>query len=189
MKSKSLIFIVVGTPGSGKDILIQAVNDLGVLHAVIVPKHTSRKRQKDDGNEMICSDDDNYDMTNCDIKYDNYGDSYGLKSEEIWNGIKKEIIQVLVISNVKAINQIKERFGSLVKLLFIHSEINEEEYLRQEKELEKPEDYVAERLRKYKHAFNIYFNNFNLFDHVLLYSNSPEDLFDQLFRIFKYYEN
>lgn len=189
MKSKSLIFIVVGTPGSGKDILIQAVNDLGVLHAIIVPKHTSRRRQQDDGNEMICCDDINYDMHNCDITYENYNDKYGLKSEEIWIGVKNEIIQVLVISNVNAINQIKRKFGSLVKVLFVHSEINEEEYLRQEMELGKPEEYVLERLKKYKHAFNIYFDNYILFDHVLLYSNSAEDLFDQLFRIFKYYEN
>ena len=34
------IFLVVGSPGSGKDELMTAVNTIGSLHAEIVPKHT-----------------------------------------------------------------------------------------------------------------------------------------------------
>ncbi len=189
MKSKSKIVIVVGTPGSGKDILIQAVNDMGSFHAVIVPKHTSRKRESDDGNEMICCDDKDYDLKNCDIIYDNYGTKYGVKSKKLWEGVKNETIQVVVISNIKAINQIISIFQKNVIVVFVHSDMNKEEYRKEQLALGKSEEYINSRFGKFEKAYGIYRENFNLFNHVLIFSNSPEDLFDQLFRLFNYYQN
>jgi hypothetical protein len=66
------LFVIVGTPGSGKDLVIRAVNDMGSHHAQIVPKHTSRKRRRNDGNEMVFHMDPEYDLDGCDIKYENY---------------------------------------------------------------------------------------------------------------------
>ena len=82
------LFVIVGTPGSGKDLLIRAVNDLGSLHADIVPKHTSRAWRTDDGDEMICPSDPRHDLEGCDVRYNNYGDEYGVKSNEIWEGLR-----------------------------------------------------------------------------------------------------
>lgn len=189
MVSKSKIFIVVGTPGSGKDILIQAVNDMGSLHAQIVPKHTTRVRHPEkDGTEMICSDDENYDLENCDIKYDNYTDTYGIKSKEVWENVTKEILQVIVVSNVTAINDIKKKFGPLVKILFVHSEINKKKYKKEQIAAGIPIDYIENRINKYDKAINMFLANYNLFDHVLIYSGSEEDLYDQIFRLFNHYE-
>ena len=83
MNFKAIIFVVVGTPGSGKDLLIQAVNDMGLLHCRIVPKHTNRERQADDSNEMICVNDDGYDLENCEIVYTNYNNRYGIKNYDV----------------------------------------------------------------------------------------------------------
>ena len=58
-----------------------AVNTIGSLHAEIVPKHTSRLQNVDDGDEMICRawlDTDgkteianpNWDLDGCDVKYE-----------------------------------------------------------------------------------------------------------------------
>lgn len=181
--------IVVGTPGSGKDILIQAVRDLGSFHAEIVPKHTSRKRESDDGNEMICVNDKKYDMANCDITYDNYDTKYGLKSSTLWRGLKNEKIQVIVISNIKAINDLIKIFQDNVIVVFVHSDIDKSEYKKEQLLIGKTEDYINKRFEKFEKAYDIYRKNFNLFKHVLIYSNSPEALFDQLFRLFNYYEN
>jgi ABC-type dipeptide/oligopeptide/nickel transport system ATPase component len=188
MRSKASIMVVVGTPGSGKDILIQAVNDLGTLHARIVPKHTTRRRQKDDGGEMICSDDARYDLDGCDIKYRNYGDSYGMKSSEIWSFVRDEICQVIVISNVTAINSLLRIFGDLIKLVFVHSEIDREQYRKEQAVLGKPSSYIESRFDDYDKAFNMYYSNFTNFSHVLIYANSKEDFFDQIFRLFTHYE-
>lgn len=51
---KPKLFIIAGNAASGKDEIIQAVNDMGKLQATIIPKFTSRMQDEDDGNEMIC---------------------------------------------------------------------------------------------------------------------------------------
>lgn len=181
------LFIIVGSPGSGKDLLIRAVNDLGAQHAEIVPKHTSRQRWDDDGNEMICVWDPEHDLANCDIIYENYGDKYGIKGGEIWEGLSKGVFQVIVVSDVDAINKLRRVFGELVVLVYVHSEVDADEYQCIEAH-GKDSEYVQCRVAEYELAFNVYLENFLAFDHVLIYSGLKEDLFDQIFRLFRAYE-
>jgi ribose 1,5-bisphosphokinase PhnN len=182
------VVIVVGTPGSGKDVLIRAVKDLGVQHAQIVPKHTSRARRLDDGTEMICSNDRKYNIAACDIRYKNFGNEYGVNSSLIWKGLRKGVFQVVVISNIEAINRLKECFGALTLLVYVHSEISADAYLKNETGSGSSGAYVRNRVARYQAAFNIYLKNLLAFDHVLIYSGIQEDLFDQIFRIFRAYE-
>lgn len=51
---KPKLFIIAGNAASGKDEIIQAVNDMGKLQATIIPKYTSRIQDEEDGDEMIC---------------------------------------------------------------------------------------------------------------------------------------
>lgn len=53
-KNKPMLFIISGNAASGKDQIIQAVNDMGKLQAHILPKYTSRHQDRTDGEEMIC---------------------------------------------------------------------------------------------------------------------------------------
>lgn len=53
-KNKPRLFIISGNAASGKDQIIQAVNDMGKLQAHILPKYTSRMQDQTDGEEMIC---------------------------------------------------------------------------------------------------------------------------------------
>lgn len=48
------LFIISGNAASGKDEIIQAVNEMGNLQASIIPKYTSRMQDETDGEEMIC---------------------------------------------------------------------------------------------------------------------------------------
>ncbi len=183
------LVVVVGTPGSGKDLLIQGVNDLGTQHAQIVPKHTSRKRNPNDSNEMICSDDPNCDLENCDLVYENFGDSYGIKCNLVWEGLQGGSFQVVVISNVEAINRLREIFGQLLMLIYVHSELSADEYLQSEKSTSGMTEYVKKRVEGYRIAFDLYLEHYLAFEHVLIYSGVPEDLYDQIFRLFNAYEN
>lgn len=202
------LFIVVGSPASGKDELIKAVNTLGNLHARIVPKHTDRNARWDDDNEMICKkifnsrgelvDNSDYDLENCDITYLNYGTNYGIKTSDIWNGFQAGIHQVLVVSNVKALNELKTIFGKLAVFLYVYSSITKDEYMKKEQmkmaqknmlDSEGGIEYLKRREENFDMAWNLYERNFNMFDHVFIYANKEEDLFDQIFRLFRYYEN
>jgi ribose 1,5-bisphosphokinase PhnN len=187
------LFVIVGTPGSGKDLLIRAVDDLAVQHARIVPKHTNRKRRPDDGDEIICPEDPDCDLEGCDIKYANYGDKYGIKTSKIWEGLGKGIFQVIVVSNVEAINKLRDIFGELVLLIYVHSEVDADDYRRIEAERKSdPEyldtEYVERRAKSYKLAFDTFLENYLAFNHVLINSGSSDNLIDQMFRLFRAYE-
>jgi hypothetical protein len=188
MPSTPRLFVIVGTPGSGKDLLIRAVNDLGTLHAGIVPKHTSRARRGDDGEEMICPGHSNHDLDGCDIRYENYGDKYGIKSARIWEGLMKGDFQVAVVSNLYAIKDLQRIFGELMVLVYVHSEMDAGEYQCEAAKYGGDAGYVERRVAEYQHAFGIYLRHFLAFNHVLIYSGLPEDLYDQIFRLFRAYE-
>ena len=206
------LFLVVGSPASGKDELISAVNTIGTLHAEIVPKHTNRKPRDDDGDEMICKmklvngvevDNPNYDIGGCDVVYDNYDDQYGIKTSLIWDKLREGIIQVAVVSNTNALNQLKGKFGNLAIVIYVYSQISREKYREREMERklanlkaengsdstsEEENKYINSRVADFDKAWDIYVENFMLFDHVLIYADMQEDLFDQVFRLFKAYE-
>jgi ribose 1,5-bisphosphokinase PhnN len=182
------IFAVVGTPGSGKDLLVRAVNDLGAQHAQIVPKHTSRQRNKDDGTEMICVDDPTYNMGACDIVYENFRDTYGIATSRVWSGVAAGISQVIVVSNTSAINQLRQTFGGLVVLVYVHSEQTAAGYAEVERSTSINPEYVANRAADYQKAFRLYLRNYHAFRHVLIYAGIKEDLYDQIFRLFRAYE-
>lgn len=176
--------VIVGGPGSGKDFAIQAMNDLGAQHAQIIPKHTSRSRQEDDQAEMICVDDESYALERCDVVYENYGARYGLVTKEVWEGLRSGVFQVAVVSNVGAINDLRRIFGALLLLVYVHSEVSAEEFRRTSVGTA---EYVEERYQKYRMAFDMYLDNFLAFDHVLIWSGDRENLFDQIFRLFRAY--
>lgn len=206
------LFIVVGNPASGKDELISAVNILGSLHAEIVPKYTNRTWRAGDDVEMICEwipdpnnevgnyiRNENYDLEGCDIVYVNYETTYGIKTNNIWDKLQKGVSQVLVVSNKEALNVLKQKFGKLAVILYVYSQITREEYLEREKNKEKKKllddinyvsnpNYLRQRADNFDMTWNLYEDNFMLFDHVFIYADKEEDLFDQIFRLFRAYE-
>lgn len=177
----SNIFVIVGSENSGKDEISRAVYELGGLHAQIIPKFTSRLRQKEDGREILCnylfnkmegsdiyvvkSQEDEKEFI-CDIVYMKNNKFYGIDTSQIWQGLRNNKFQVIVASEIEAINSLKRKFGSLVKLIYIYAQTEVQN---------SPE-------------FNLFVNNFDAFDHVLIYEYKKEDLYDQLFRLFRAYE-
>ncbi|MBN1487119.1 MAG: hypothetical protein JW981_05710 [Anaerolineae bacterium] len=182
------LFVVVGTPGSGKDFLIRAVHELGFHQVQIVPKHTSRDRRPSDGDEMICPGDPGYNLSGCDIIYENYGDYYGIDFDKVWRGLRQGVFQVVVVSNIEALDRLREVFGQLMVLVYVHSGMDANEYRDAELVYGGDANYVERRAEQYRLAFDVYLQNYLAFHHVLINSGVPEDLLDQLFRLIRAYE-
>jgi ribose 1,5-bisphosphokinase PhnN len=172
------LVVVFGTPGSGKDLLIRAVNDLGSQHARIVPKHTSKEWENGDGDEVIYPGEPEHNLDNCDLSYEYLGHRYGVKYGGIWGGLRRGVFQVVSVGNLDAIDRLRDEFGELMLLIYVHSEIDGER-----RGLEK-----GQSLTQHHVAFDVYLSQFLAFDHVLINSGVQQDLFDQIFRLFRAYE-
>lgn len=175
------IFVIVGEKTSGKDEIIRAVYELGGMHAQIVPKYTSRGKEPEDGREIECnyqfekkdgidgykiSAEGNKGEVKCDIVYNRNNNFYGINTHQIWEGLRSHKFQVIVVSELEAINSLRRKFGSLVKLIYIHGQNDNSDSLE----------------------FQLFVRYFDFFDHVLIYESRKEDLYDQLFRLFRAYE-
>lgn len=84
--------------------------------------------------------------------------------EMIWDSMNTGYHQVTTISDAYPINQLKEKFGNVVVLIYILAN--------------------AERPSK---EVDLFINNFDKFQHVLICKDNYEDLYDQLFRLFRAY--
>lgn len=170
----SRLFVITGNASSGKDEIIRAVQSLGGFHAQVVPKYTTRQQHLDDGNEIICKTLLNGEINQkyidgekeCDIVYVRNSHQYKINSSAIWEGLKNGLFQVIAVSEADTINKLKSKFGSAVVLIYVHSHLNTEN----------------------NYELNLFTKNFDKFNHVLIYEGIQEDLFDQMFRLFRAYE-
>lgn len=167
------MFVIAGNASAGKDKIISAVMDLGSLHAQVVTKYTTRQATSEDGREIICkinekgllNPDFEKGFSKCDILYDRNNNTYGINSADIWEGMKSGLFQVVSVSDAGPINQLKTKFGSAVVLIYVHSDA-----------------------KTPPTELDLFVNNFDKFNHVLIYEDKYEDLYDQLFRLFRAYE-
>ncbi len=183
-RNKSKVFILTGSENSGKDFVLSAIRDLAKNKAMVISKRTSRNQKWNDSSEIICrniidrehSTEDNvvykpnpdYNMLSCNIKYSRRGNTYGIKTSEIWDGLQKGMFQVISLSEEEAINKMIKIFGGLIVLIYVHSN--------------SPAD-------DYDISYLTYVNNMDKYDHVLIFEDKKEDLYDQVFRLLHHYEN
>lgn len=171
------IFIIAGNAGSGKDFIIKAANRVGCVQ---VPKHTTRFRNPDDGSEMICKNDKDFDLDRCDIQYTRYGTIYGIDTNDIWkNLICGNSHQVIVCSDIDTIKALKAKFGESVVTLYVHSDITREEFSEQESRQNSSRDYIQARVSRFYVAHDEHTNNIELYDKCLIYANDEKELLRQ----------
>lgn len=186
---KPYIFLIVGASGAGKGTLLRALRDMGQRHVVIIPKQTTRAPKATDGDEMVSVYPRKKVDPEFDVKYRNYLNEYGICSAEIWENVKTSKFQVLIVSNLKAIKELYHRFGPLIKLIYLYSPIREEGLEKHQKDIAAEDtDEIAVRKSKIEVVHGYYIDNITMFDHVLLNTQEPEDLSDQIFRLFQYYQ-
>lgn len=184
--SNPKIYVFIGNPGSGKDKALETIRVQSLLHSIIMPKHTTRARKEDDGEEMICPGDELFDIDSCDLTYINYGNTYGIDTQELQERLENGISSSIVVSNAEAIKKLKERFPNELVTIYIHG-LSKEEYSIQQKDYLEDE-YVKKRLEKYHQADELYYNQWLDFNHTIIDNNDLTDLKLQIDNIMRYYE-
>lgn len=185
-RQKAKIYVFTGNPGSGKDDALETVRVQGILHSIIMPKHTTRLRKSDDGEELICRDDDRFNMDLCDVQYENYGNTYGIDTNELRERLEDGISSSLVVSNRDALEELKKRFPDELVTIYIQGLSKEEYTIQQKDHLE--EEYAKIRIQEYDKADELYYNGWLDFNHIIINNGDLGDMKLQIDSIMRYYE-
>ena len=178
------IFVIAGSPGFGKKILIQGANRVGVLQ---IPKCADRQRNPSDGSEMIFKGEPEYHLENCKIRYENFGTNYGIDTLPIWeNLIMTDKHQELVCSKIKTLRELKAEFGEAIISIYVHSEMNVEEYIKEEQSKGSSKEYIQNRVKEYYNAHKIYVEHFNEYDKSFIYTGDEKELMLQFAGVLGY---
>lgn len=216
-KNKPVIYVVSGNGASGKDELIEATNALGKLYADVLPKYTSRNQRKDDGSELICKNNitsDNKFISN--IEYQHYIKNKALNPTQylIYYGnnntyeyaidlkmlnakLKEGRSVVIALSDIATISALKKIYPDQVITIYCNSQISKEEFLKVN-ELEDSDGVVKNKGEAFEEQQETFIDNYLAYRHVIIYAENElghasdarqEELIDQLFRIFRAYED
>lgn len=157
----SKIYVIISTPAAGKSTITKIVNNQGSLDTLIMPKMAARKRVAKDGEEMICMGDKLYDMDSCDIQYINYGTTYGIDTKELEERQKDGISSTLILSNIDAIQKLKQKFPTSLVPIYVHGSPHfKDDYISQHQaDLDSP--YYKQRIEDFDKATELYYKLFS----------------------------
>jgi len=127
------------------------------------------------------------------IVYEKNGNSYSIDIEMIRSSLEKNLSPVVVASDSGTIKRLEEFFGedSLV-LIYNHSQISKNEYLTKSKDAT-----ARKKAKEFEKELEFYSDNITSFNHVFIYAEDEigrqkdgrqEDLIDQIFRLFRAYD-
>ena len=214
-RGKPVVYIISGNGASGKDELIEATYSLGKLYADVIPKYTSRKQKPDDGPEIICKIIKNVDgeevpnpayedflrkrkrNPNRYMSYMGNGGKFEYSFDEhlLQAGLRAGRSQVIALSDINTIKNLKEKYGEQIVTVYCNSQITKTTF---EGAIAGSLDEVDKaRLGHFEAQINEFIDNYLLFRHVVIYAEDQadhesdgrqEELIDQLFRLFRAYE-
>ncbi|MCB1736027.1 MAG: hypothetical protein H6981_14725 [Gammaproteobacteria bacterium] len=179
------VFVICGNSFSGKDQLINAMQQMQRNRAFIYTKGTTREKRASDGGELAHMPADAFPDT-YDITYEKQGHTYGISTAEIWHGLSRDRVLLVAINDAEIIVKMKQIFGQSCVVLYLHFDQIADELEKQEG-ADIPANELMLRLSVAKQLEATYFHNLGLFDHVLLNTTNIEDLYDQAFNVYDYY--
>lgn len=183
-QARPRIFAIVGATFSGKDDLVNAMQQLEPDRAEIYQKYSTRPERRSDKGELRHVETM---PATCDLVYSRQGFEYGISIAELWEGLSTGVAQLLVVSDVATITRLKQEFGEICTALYLHASFDRTDMRKrmQEDQLESSE--IHERLAAIEELHEDYVSNMLLFDHVLLNTAEPEDLYDEAFSLLDFY--
>jgi guanylate kinase len=178
------IIIVAAGSFSGKDDLVNAMIHIEPNKVTAYQKGTTRPKKPDDNNELKHFATKELPAT-YDLTYEANGYQYGISTKDLWNELSREKIVLIVLSDLELIKSLRQKFNQICSVIYLHSNIDKEELEKARTEMNKVE--FAKREKSIAELHEIYVNNMNVFDHVLLNTSESEDLYEQAFNILDHY--
>lgn len=183
-RSTVRIFLIVGAALSGKDELVTAMEQMEPRRIRNYQKGTDRTKRKGDRGELR-----HYNELpgNFDIVYHGQGFQYGVASEELWDTLASGNVSLLVVSDFPTIRLLLARLGRLCTVIYLHASFNRADMQRRLEADEASSAEIQKRLAHVDELHKLYVDKTTLFDHVLLNTAEPEDLYDQAFNVIDFY--
>lgn len=162
------------------------------FNPVMIKKETTReKRQSDDDVKCVKKI-----SRECDLVYEQYGVRYGMSTEELYKCLEEGKTPIVVLNDIRAVEDIKSILGSLVYSIFIYRKpaLYEEFYKEERERYPEKRDIEIEksariRYEKAQAIYRIYIENIHLFDKVILNSYDQESTQKQVECIVKCFKN
>jgi len=163
------LLTITGPSGAGKSELVKIIQGLESpgFHPVLIPKFTTRPARSNDGPEVRCVD---AIPPGCDIAYEQYGVRYGLRSRILWNNLMAGRAPVVILNDVRAVEDVHIQFGGIAKAVYVFREApsyNKLMSLSHERGATEGDEY-SKRYLKAIMIHRIYIENVQLFDWVIL---------------------
>lgn len=189
MDTNNFILTLTGPSQSGKSLVMEKIEQLGKelsIHEIhFIPKkiqkYTTRYLRLEEMN--LLEKGEETDVINvkeipdtCDLVYQTYGVRYGLETNSLSSELQKGHSPVVVINDIRGVEEIKKYFSGKVLSLFLFRKIPELEDFKQEAQNRGnvSESEVIARYDKAIAIYRTYIENIVLFDKVIL--NSVEYL-------------
>jgi len=184
VKSSVKIFLIVGATYSGKDELVMAMQLMEKGRILNYKKATTREVRPKDKGELRHLEKIPKEFS---ILYEKNNHKYAISPDELWDGLSKGNIYLLVVSDQESIEMLISIFGDICTTLFLHANLNEEEMREMLVEEGVNDEEIEKRINVVQELFNLYVKKTELFNHVLLNTAAKEDLYDQAFNIIDHY--
>ncbi|MCH5172345.1 MAG: hypothetical protein J1F31_05920 [Erysipelotrichales bacterium] len=210
-KDKPVLYIISGNGASGKDELIEATYAMGKLYADVLPKYTSRNQKADDGPELICKmnisehgliENPTYNeyillrkkYPNRFLTYiANKKYEYSIDMQNLRQYLKLGKSLVVAVSDIPTIKKLIEEFKNQAVTIYCNSQISQEEFMQKSS----GDDVDLAKVSEMNNKIYEFIDNYMMFRHVVIYAENElghasdsrqEELIDQLFRLFRAYE-
>jgi guanylate kinase len=188
------VFILFGSPGSGKSTSCDILKRISQDEIQIIQKESTRPSREGETDKLEITSVKSI-SDRCDFRYSQYGYEYGFSSQDIWENMKEGKSVAIIVNDIRTIKLLNRKFGSLTHTIYIHSNIDRAKIEKMSKERypDQGEFFLerdtSKRIEKIKTIHRKYIENTYLFDTAIINifkeNEKPYELEKQLEKIYK----
>jgi guanylate kinase len=126
---------------------------------------------------------DEFKKLKCDLAYEQYGIRYGIKMIDIFNNIKRGKTSIIILNDIRTVEDLKILLGEQCYTLFVFREIPNIEIYQKEGRLRNEDDKATqERFEKAESIYRIYIENIYIFDNLILNVNQGNETLEKIIK-------